>query len=951
MAARKDSGLKAKPVVEKQFASLVRAATYAILGVNHQGKITIWNAAATRMFGYTAKQAIGRSLHDLLVPRHMLVKANKGFKGFVSTGKGPLVGKTTEIMALHKDGYEFPVELSISSFRENGYYYATSIIRDITDRKREEAQLKLGKFSMDHMVDAALWIDRNANIIQANETACKKLGYSRKVLLSMTVSDIDPNYPKKAWTKLWKVLKRQGSHRLESSYRRKTGSIFPVEIMANHLDFEGQEYIFAVATDITKRKQSEKALWESESKHRSLVESTSAIPWKMDLVTWRYTYLGHQVEQLLGYPQASWTDFDTWAERIHPEDREETVRFCREAIERGKDHIIIYRAIAADGAVFWIRDVISVLAGVQGTKELIGFMFDITKEKLAEEKLRKRELQLAAVIDHAVDGIITINESGIIVQFNTSAEGIFGYRPSEVIGQNVRVLMPEPDSSQHDSYIRHYLDTGEAKIIGIGREVTAKRKDGSTFPMELLINEMVLDEKRWFVGVVRDITKRKEAEELIRHQANYDALTDLPNRVLAQDRMQRGLILAKRDKEKLALIYFALDKFKNINGTLGHKRGDMILVVLANRLKECVRESDTVARLGGDEFLIILKNIGSIFNVENIARKIMHTISEQLIVDGHEVFLKASLGLSVYPDDGKTSEELLRYAETAMHRAKTEGGNNRQYFEVNMHKKLAKRMAMEPHLYRALDQDEMEVHFQPVVDTFSTTIVSSEALLRWKNPELGMVSPEKFIPLAEDTGLIVPIGAWVLSRACKQAKLWQEQGLGPIHVAVNISTRQFREEGFIKTVSRILQESGLPSDCLEFEITEGLLLKDVPETSVTLNKLSEMGVRLSLDDFGTGYSSLSYLKRFPFDFLKIDQSFIRDMMHVPKDASLVKAIIAMAHNLGLQVIAEGVETNDQLEFLRAEGCDLIQGYYFSKPLPEGKFIQWCKKRSTSAKGH
>ncbi len=443
------------------------------------------------------------------------------------------------------------------------------------------------------------------------------------------------------------------------------------------------------------------------------------------------------------------------------------------------------------------------------------------------------------------------------------------------------------------------------------------------------------------IAILYDITERKTAEEAIWHQAYHDSLTGLPNRILFKDRLNTALAQATRESHKLAVMFLDLDRFKNINDTLGHASGDKFLQSIAIRLTKCIRSSDTVARLGGDEFTLLLPHIHSEEDAFKIAQKIIDNFKEPWIVGGHEFYISPSIGISTFPNDGEDAETLMKHADTAMYRAK-EQGNNYQLYSPMMNEKAFERLEMEAALRKALERQEFVVFYQPQIHTETGQIIGMEALVRWKHPEQGIIPPAKFIPLAEETGLIVPIGEWVLKTACTQNRLWQTKGYPPIRVTVNLSAAQF-QQNLPGVVHEILTTTGLAPQWLELEITESIAMQDVNFTIIILRELRELGVQIAIDDFGTGYSSLSYLKRFPSHTLKIDKSFVKDIAHNVDDSSIATAIIAMAQNLNLKVIAEGVETMEQFNFLKQQKCDEIQGYLFSKPVPADTFEQFFKK--------
>ncbi len=562
---------------------------------------------------------------------------------------------------------------------------------------------------------------------------------------------------------------------------------------------------------------------------------------------------------------------------------------------------------------------------------------EISRLKWAEVALQESEGRLHAVLDNVVDGIITINEKRIVQSFNSAAEKIFGYSPGEVIGRNVNMLMPEPYHSQHDQYIGNYLRTGKAKVIGIGREVVGRRKDGSTFPLDLAVSEVRLGGERFFTGIIRDITQRKKAEEKIKYMAYHDALTGLSNRKHFRERLDQGLVHARRTGRMLAVIFLDLDRFKTINDTLGHDIGDLLLQSTAGRLKNCVRKEDTVSRQGGDEFTLLIAEVSHVKDAIGIADKILESIKQPYMLEGHELFITTSVGVAFFPDDGEDAETLLKNADVAMYRAKEEGRDCYQLYTPAMQANTLEKLELENSLRRAMERNELTVYYQPQVSLKTGEIVGAEALARWRHNEKGMVPAMEFIPLAEDIGLIVPIGEWVLRTACEQNRAWQGAGLPPIRMAVNLSVLMFQQKGLVDVVSGVLKETGLAPEFLELEVTETVLMKDFDAAATTLITLKDMGVHVAIDDFGTGYSSLSYLKRLSVGRLKIDKSFVRDLTIHPDDDAIVTATVAMAHSLKLTALAEGVETRQQLEFLRSAQCDEIQGNLFSKPLPHEEF--------------
>ncbi|HQT26735.1 MAG TPA: EAL domain-containing protein, partial [Burkholderiales bacterium] len=478
-------------------------------------------------------------------------------------------------------------------------------------------------------------------------------------------------------------------------------------------------------------------------------------------------------------------------------------------------------------------------------------------------------------------------------------------------------------------------------------EIWNRRKNGEIYPKWLSIHLVKDRDGRItnFIALFSDITERKASFEQIEHLAHYDALTNLPNRSLLNERLDSAIAAAKRNGSRVAVLFLDLDRFKHINDSLGHFAGDLLLQAVANRLKRCIREIDTVARIGGDEFVMVLNGIRESADAAHVAQKVLETMTEPVFIEGREIVTTPSIGISLYPDDGQNHAALIRNSDAAMYHAKDLGRGNFQFFTDNMNARAFEALSFESYLKLALKREEFSLHYQPQIDIRSGRIVGMEALIRWLHPERGYVSPSNFIPVAEECGAIGAIGEWVLKTACSQNRIWQQSGLPVVPVAVNLSAVQFRQKDIAEKLRDILEETGLPPSLLELEMTERIIMQDADSTIGTLFAIKGMGLMLSIDDFGTGYSSLSYLKRFPIDKLKIDRSFVCDIATDPDDAAIISTIITMGHHLRLKVIAEGVETEEQLAFLKQEGCDEAQGYLFSSPVPAAEFESLLRKQA------
>jgi len=569
------------------------------------------------------------------------------------------------------------------------------------------------------------------------------------------------------------------------------------------------------------------------------------------------------------------------------------------------------------------------------------------RERLNEDVARRERdaadiLKFSQAIEQSPSSVLICDRQWHIEYANQKFSQLTGYTQEDIIGKHPSALVDQSMNSREAWHLWQAIRL-QVKRVGVWQgEVNSVRRNGERYWEQLVVTP-IKDSNSDTTGYLilgEDISIRKRYEQQLLRQANYDVLTGLPNRMLALDRLKLAIAQARRDETQVGVMFLDLDNFKHINDTLGHDAGDTLLIEASKRVSSCLRGTSTVARLGGDEFLVVLPGLSGPDAACQVADRILKTFSTPFMLGGQEVFVTTSIGIATFPQDSDNSGTLLQHADAAMYEAKHKGKSAYSRFTPEMTEISHERLQMESYMRKAMELGEFELYFQPIIDTHSGKLVSAEALLRWNNPALGMVMPDRFIPLAEETGLIIPIGEWVIQEACKAARNWQTLTGNPIGVAVNVSPRQFRDPGFTDAVMRALDASGLSPKLLELEITERLILDNSIETADILRKLDRSGIRLTVDDFGTGYSALSYLKSYPFDTLKIDKSFIQDVLTENDDASLVRAIITMAHSLGLKVVAEGVEAEAQTHFLKEEHCDYSQGYFYSTPLPEQDFIQW-----------
>jgi diguanylate cyclase (GGDEF)-like protein/PAS domain S-box-containing protein len=572
---------------------------------------------------------------------------------------------------------------------------------------------------------------------------------------------------------------------------------------------------------------------------------------------------------------------------------------------------------------------------------LFGYLQDTTRAWKAEQDRRESEERFRSMFEQAAVGITLTQLDGKFAQVNQRFASLLGYTPEELSQLNFQKVT-HPDDLAVELPMLDRLLRGESETYTMEKRYLRKDAETRWINVTVSIRRDADGAPRQFIAVAEDISARKQVEEDLRSQqlraqylASHDSLTGLPNRSLLHDRLNHAIAHAHRANRMVAVMFLDLDRFKLINDTLGHKSGDLLLQTMGGRLQEIMREGDTVARLGGDEFVILVEDLANEEEATNIAEKVLAQISVPAPLDGHQLVLSTSIGVSVYPKDSQNAHVLLKQADTAMYQAKETGGNGLRYFDPEMNSHVFQRLVIENGLRRALELDELALRYQPMVDLKTGRIVGMEALVRWNHPEKGLLGPDEFISVAEETGLIIELGECVLRKACKQQQEWHEHGLPGVRMAVNLSAKQFGPRNLVSRVRAVLDETGMDPSLLKLEITETGLMQDVARTQDALLELSAMGIELAIDDFGTGYSSLSYLKTLPIDTLKVDRSFVNDVAVDTDDAAIVSATIRLAHSLGLRVIAEGVETLTQLSFLALQRCDEGQGYYFSSPLAPG----------------
>ncbi|MEW6119707.1 MAG: EAL domain-containing protein [Pseudomonadota bacterium] len=794
---------------------------------------------------------------------------------------------------------------------------------------------------LDASPEAIFGVDTRGVCTFVNPACLRMLGYSREELLGQVIHPLihhthpdGRHYPKEECRVRLSTLEGRATHADDELHWRKDGSSFPVEYWSHPIYRDG-ELVGAVVNfvDITERKRMERALRDSEERYRLISSVTTDFLYACSLSETGFGSIDWATasqETVFGYTPDEIVARGCWRCLVHPDDLCEFDRNITH-LAPGQRSECELRILGKTGSTHYIHAYTLAMHGEGGRQRLYGACQDITARRRAEEALRESEARFRAMAEHSVDWIWAMDTHGRHVYSNLRGVENLGYTAEEFLAHDPMGLIHPDDRGRYQEVWRHALSSrsGWKNVV-----LRWQHRDGSYRTIESSASALFSDagDLTGFQGVDRDITERKEAEARIEFLAHHDVLTGLPNRVLLRDRFEQAVARAGRSRGRVAMVFLDLDNFKMVNDTLGHAAGDQLLLGVVKRLAGCTRESDTISRQGGDEFILLLNDIPELDTVERIAGDILVQLAEPMEIGGHSLNVSCSLGIAVYPDDGGDFDILLQKADTAMYNAKDAGRRTYRFFDEHMNRQAHDHLLLQNRLHQALYRAEFQLHYQPQMDVTSGAVTGVEALLRWRSPELGDVVPARFIPVAEDCGLIVSIGAWVLEEACRQAQLWRQMGWSDLGMSVNLSALQFRRPGLVETVAGALERSGLPPHLLELELTESILLEDVENNLDTVRQLKALGVRLSIDDFGTGYSSLSYLKRFAVDRLKIDRSFVRDISTDPDDAAIVRAVIQLARSLRLGIIAEGVENAEQLAFLRSEGCEEVQGYLYSRPL-------------------
>jgi diguanylate cyclase (GGDEF)-like protein/PAS domain S-box-containing protein len=807
-----------------------------------------------------------------------------------------------------------------------------------------EEALRLTRFLLDRAGEGAFWADSNGRFFYVNEAACSLMGYTREEMLAMGVADILPPERKDLFQEVIHKARQRGTYTLEVLHVRKDGGRFPAEVTLSHLSHEGREYYCAFARDITGRKRAEAALRESEERYHGLFEGVPA-------GLYRTTPAGRMLDansalvRILGYPDLE-ALLETNVADIYLDPAE---RRQWQGTIAGAGAIRSFEAAVRryDGEIIWVRFTVRAVSGPDGgVLYYEGALEDVTDRRRAEEALRASEERFRSLVQNASDLISILSPEGVVRYESPSHQRLLGLEPEEHAGRNLLDLVHPEDRHVVEEALRRLLEReGEAFTF----EHRLRHRDGSWRVLESTGSNLLAQPA--VAGLVlnsHDITDRKHAEEKLLHDALHDELTGLPNRALFMDRLRQSMERSRREPERMtAVLFLDLDQFKIVNDSLGHLVGDELLVKITASLSSALRPSDTISRVGGDEFAILLEGGRDVGDAVRVADRIHERLVEPINLGGHEVFVTASIGIAVHTPEYERPEDLLRDADTAMYRAKASGRACHVVFNRVMHRFVMARLQLETDLRRAIERGQMRLHYQPFFDLASGDVVGFEALLRWHHPKRGLLQPDEFLAAAEETGLIVPMGRFVLVEACRQIREMQiKHPEVPLKLSVNLSNRQFFQSELFEQIEEALATSGLDPGCLGLEITEGVIIRHADSAATRFSRLKSLGVQLYLDDFGKGYSSLNYLHRFPMDILKIDRSFVSRVEEAEGNLAIVRAIVTLAHQLGMEVVAEGIQTEAQRQKLRSLGCEYGQGFYLSEPVPADRAELLLMRRAT-----
>ena len=812
--------------------------------------------------------------------------------------------------------------------------------------QRERGLAAFAERVMDAVSSLVIVLGADGRITMANHDCCQRLGEAEAELSQRVLDEwlhpdehraLAEQLPELPWavhSVLFETVRRQSGYSAEHRLMDSEGDYRHYLVSAVMLySLQGKEEGAVVsAADITAIKQQEKRLLASELRLNEAQQIAHVGSWELDLVSDELHWSPEVFRIFEIDPEQFGASYDAFLALLHPDDRQKVSKAYRQAVKAREDYDIVHRLLFPNGRIKWVNERCITRYGENGTPlRSLGTVQDVTVRKKAEDEIRLA----ASVFDNSLNGILIVEPDGTIRGVNHAFTEILGYSAEEVVGQLPSLMK----SGHHDELFYQEMWGSLLKESKWEGEIWDRRKDGEVIPVWQSISAVrdARGEITHYIGILYDISEQKASAERIQHLAHYDVLTGLPNRALLLDRAEHAVARARRERGVFALLFLDLDRFKHINDTLGHPVGDDLLQAVAQRLQQTLREQDTVARLGGDEFIVLLEDIDNDQDARVAAEKILAAFTRPFVVGSQTLSVGTTIGISLYPEHGEDVTSLLMHADMALYQAKEHGRGCFWFFENQLTEQTTERMHLEHDLRQAIQQGELELHYQPIYSLGDQRLVGAEALLRWHHPGRGLISPDIFIPIARDTGLIIPIGVWVLEQACQQVRSWRDQGLDLQSVAVNLSAVEIQRGDILATVSRALEQAGLPAHCLELEITESEVMRHTERDLQQLQALHDMGVELAIDDFGTGQYSLGYLKNLPINKIKIDRSFVEDTGDDASGAAITRAILGLGQGLNMTVVAEGVETQGQEQFLRKLNCDQVQGFRYNRPMDATAF--------------
>jgi len=924
----------------REFSAVLDSIPDAVLLLDERARIVLANAHAVHLFGFATVELLAKPI-QALIPAGLDLASARWNELFAPAPARPAPAALA-LDGLHKDGAALSLEVNLRPLATDGRRLALCAIRDVTEHRRVQADIarsetrlneaqriaKIGSWELEVANNRHWWSDELYRMVGLDPASAADpfplflerihLDDRQRLLegseLAMQghaapVADIRVILP----DGVEKVLQSRGEVTFDAERR-------PVRM-------------FGTLQDITERKAFQTALHLTDIRYREAQRIAKIGNWEWNLVT-NQSWWSEELYRILEEDPATYeASLESFMRKVHPDDH---AVLAHDPTNVSPDpgayaRPMEVRIVTSSGRTKVVEQLVEVRKDEQGRPVAVfGTIHDVTERRALENRLRESENRYASTVELAAVGIAHVEAGGRFAWTNGKLREMLGYTSHEIEKLTIWDVSHKDDLHVTDAD-RARLHEGE--IPSLHAEKRYLRRDGAVIWVRITsaLRRDAEGVPLYDVSIVEDITDRKLAEERVQYLATHDELTGLPNRAVFGELLDHAIESAQRHDRRCAVLFIDLDRFKIVNDSLGHEAGDLLLKEMSGRLGGCMRQSDVLARLGGDEFVVLLEDLGDGDDVADVAKKVLSSVLVPVEIMGHECRITASVGIAIYPADARDAQTLMKHADMAMYLAKEEGKNNYQFYSMHSSPMSVERLVLETHLARALERKEFTVQYQPKVDIQSGAIKGAEALLRWWNPEVGTVSPTQFIPVAEDSGLIVAIGKWVLETACEQNVAWQRRGLPKIVMSVNMSPRQFKDPALLDDIAEVLARTGMAPELLELEITESMIMHNVDLAASKAEAIRKLGVRLAIDDFGTGYSSLSQLKRFPIDTLKVDRSFVRDIPHNAEDKAITEAIIALGKALGVTVVAEGVETAQQHEFLRLNACDEMQGFYFSRP--------------------